>query len=164
MEVTVEPDRESFQRVIAAIKEDQDGKELVRDLRKGFKAALEPAAAEARNNILTMRSAGLPEFETSLRTAIASKVTVDVSLSAKSPRVGIKARRKDMPRGFTNAPKRLNSAKGWRHPLFGDRTKWVQQIGAPGWFDRPMAGRRDQYLEAATKALQAVADRISRKA
>jgi hypothetical protein len=160
--IQIEPDEASFRRVARALADEGDGKELRAELVRNLKAVVEPAAEEARANILGMRSGGIPHAGESLRSAVAAGITTYVSLG-KNPAVGIKASKRNLPRGFVNAPKRLNSRKGWKHRVFG-RDVWVTQLGAPEWFDRPIERRRKQYERAVEKALEDVAHRISRKA
>ena len=160
--LVVEPDTESFRRVARALADEGDGKELRRELVANLKAIMEPAAEEARANIMGMRSGGLPHAGEQLRSAVAAGVKTYVR-TGHNPHVGIKASKRGMPRGFVNAPKRLNEAKGWRHKVFG-RDVWVTQIGVPGWFDRPIQRRRKQYERAVQQALENVAKRIDRKA
>jgi hypothetical protein len=161
MRVSVEPDKESFERVIRALDNEADGKKLIAQLGRDLHAIMEPAAAEARSNVMAYQTGGLPHAGEPLRPAVASAVHTYVELGEHKAVVGLEAD-KIRTRKFFNAPKRLNERKGWRHPTFGG--KWVTQMGAPGWFDRPVQRRQAQLKKAAQKCLQDVADRISRRA
>lgn len=158
----VEPDKASFERVIRALDDEKDGKKLKAELVRNLEDALQPAVEEARSNVMAYQTGGLPHEGEPLRSAVAAGVSAYVRLGDK-PIVGIEAKKTGMPRGFANAPKRLNERRGWRHPVFGTG-KWVTQLGAPGWFDDPIQRRKATYKKAVQKALQGVADRISRKA
>jgi len=160
--IEVQPDADSFRRVARALADEGDGKELRSQLVRDLRAIMEPAAEEARANVMGLHSGGLPHAGESLRTAVAAGVKVVVRLG-NNPVVGIKASKRGMPRGFVNAPKRLNARKGWRHRVFG-RDVWVTQVGVPEWFDRPIQRRYKQFQEAVEKALEDVARRIDRKA
>lgn len=162
MYIDVEPDQESFNRVIRALRREEDGSKLSRDLVANLKAVMEPAAAEARSNVMAIQSGGLPHAGEPLRSVVAAGVHTYVR-TGKNPVVGLEAKKTGLPRNFANAPKRLNSRKGWRHPVFGTG-RWVTQRGDPDWFDRPIDQRRDEYRRAVEKALQSVADRIGRGA
>jgi hypothetical protein len=159
---TVEVNERDLTRLVSALNQEADGKALRRDLATGLRAAVEPAAALARGAILSMGSRGLSRATPPLRTAVAAAVKVEVRLSAKRASVAVVVRKHTMPRGFRNAPKRLNAAKGWRHPVFGS-DQWVHQLGAPGWFDESMRAAEPAAKEAAKEALDEVARRIDMK-
>jgi hypothetical protein len=99
--------------------------------------------------------------EPSLRAAVAKQTKLSVRTAGKHPGISIYVLKSGMPRGFKNAPKYLQVAKGWRHPVFGDKTRWVRQIGKPGWFDETLRPFREPAKKAAGDALDAVARRIS---
>lgn len=154
----VEVDPKSLIRLTTALDAEADGKELTRDLVRGLVAAAEPAKEEARAAILAMPSRGSWE-EPGLRATVASRVMVRVKLRQGS--VAVRAYKTGMPRGFNNAPKRLNSRKGWRRPVYGGQ--WVHQLGKPGWFDDAMDRHLGQARRAANDAMDDVAKRIDRK-
>jgi hypothetical protein len=160
--IEVHPDEDSFRRVARALADEGDGKELRRQLIRDLRAIMQPAADEAKANVMGMRSGGLPHAGEPLRSAVAAGVKVVVRLG-RNPAVAIKASRNGMPRNFRNAPKRLNERKGWRHKVYG-RDVWVTQMGAPEWFDKPIRRRRKHMERAVEKALEDVARRIDRKA
>jgi len=162
MRYSVEPDKASFERVILALESESDGKKLEAELVQNLRDILEPAVAEAKSAVMAVSSGGIPHAGTPLGSAVAAGVDTYVRLG-KNPMVGIEAKNTGMPRGFKNAPKRLDSRKGWRHPVFGT-DKWVLQMGAPGWFEDAITKRQDKYRKAVEQALQHVADRIARKA
>jgi hypothetical protein len=149
----------SFERVAAAIKEEEDGKQLRLDLIAGFRAALEPAVNEVRSALMAMGSGGL--HAEPLREAVARQIKTQVRLSGRSAGVRIRAGKNGMPRGFRNAPKRINQ-RSWRHQIFGTDA-WVTQVGAPGYFDDTVERGRSRYEAAAYRALDNVAERIGRK-
>lgn len=158
----VEPDRASFDRVTRALEDERDGKKLKAQLVSDLEDIVQPAVEEARSNVMAYQTGGLPHEGEPLRSAVAAGVSSYVRLG-DHPVVGIEASKTGMPRKFANAPKRLNERRGWRHPVYGTG-KWVTQLGAPGWFDDPIQRRMEKYKKAVQKALQDVADRISRKA
>jgi hypothetical protein len=160
-----------------AIRYEQDGAVMRRDLLRGLRAAVKPATDEAKSSIMSMPAGGLRQQSNgkwhlgskkqaggSMRRAIARQVKTEVALSTKRAKVKVKVRKKSMPRGFDNAPRAYNSEKGWRHPVIGtDGQRWVQQLGKPGWFDDPLRAGKDRYREAIERAMQQTADRIARK-
>lgn len=158
----VEPDQVSFERVIHALDSEGDGKRLQAQLAHDLHQIMEPAASEAKSNVMSIQTGGSIHEGEPLRPAIAAGVKTYVQLGEKKVVVGIEADQ-IQTRGFVNAPKRFNESRGWRHPVFGS-DRWVTQRGAPGWFDKPIQRRQAQLKKAVQKALQDVADRISRKA
>lgn len=169
-----------------AIKYEEDGAVMRRDLLRGLRAAVKPAVDEAKSSIMSMDAGGLRQQSNgswhlgskkqaggSLRRAIARQVTTEVNLTQRKAKVKVKVRKRNMPRGFVNAPKAVSLPQGWRHPVVqrGLRgaegplppPKWVQQIGKPGWFDEPLRSHRAQYRAAIQAAMQRTADRIAGK-
>lgn len=156
----IEVDARDLRRLVISLKKASDGKELRKDLVRGLKAAVEPAAKAAKASILSMSSSGSRDEEgTSLRAAVAAAVKTQVRTVGSRAGVYVVAGRSGMPRGFLDAPKRLN-AKRWRHPVFGNRKKWVTQVGKPGWFDKAMDSAKPATVRAAKEAMDNVAQRI----
>jgi len=150
--------------VATALRYEEDGLRLRRALASELRQAVAPAVTQARAEVMSIGSAGLAEKGEPLRNAVARGVRASARLSGDKAGVRVAASKKGMPRGFRNAPKRLNRAGGWRHPVFGNREVWVHQIGKPGWFDDPLQARKAQYRAAAAKVVRDTADRIQRGA
>lgn len=165
-------DAEDLRRVAARLGREADGVKLRRDLSAELRQAVEPGVADARGRILTMGAGGIPHEEGgSLRAAIAGGVKAKTRLSGTAAGVRVTASKKGMPRGFANAPKRTNRAKGWRHPVPPPRLgkgvegpqrepKWVHQIGLPGWFDDPLKDRKNEYRRAVQRVIANAKRRI----
>lgn len=154
----VEVDSKQLAKVVRALKRESDGKQLARDLVRGLRLVAEPALLAVRGAILSMDSHS--EVEPGLRAAIARQTKISVRTTGRRAGVSIYSKKTGMPRNFYNAPKRLNEARGWRHPVFGHVTRWVTQRGRPGWFDDTLKPFREPGKEAASQALHAVARRI----
>jgi hypothetical protein len=154
----IEVDERSLARLVAALNSESDGRELGHDLVRELTAVAEPALNAARASLMSMASEShaLP----GLRATVARHTRIRVRLSGKHPGVSIRADKSGMPRGFDNAPKRLNSARGWRHMVFGDANTWVTQRGKPGWFDDTISTFKPAARRAAQRALDDVARRI----
>lgn len=159
--VEIRPDPASFRRVAAALDDEADGREWRRELAAELHTALAPGVDAARAAVLAMPG-GLPHAGEPLRQAVAAAVTSEIRLSGASAGARIRARKRGMPRGFTNAPKRLNARRGWRHPVFSPDV-WVTQRGEPGWFDDTLRPLRPAMRAAAERALQSRAQRIARR-
>jgi hypothetical protein len=143
-----------------ALKLEEDGVRLRRQLSKELRDAVAPAVADAKGRLMSMGSAGLARDGEPLRKAVASRMQVQARLTGKSAGVKVRARKSGLPRDFANAPKRLNRDGGWRHPVFGNREAWVSQRGAPGWFDDPMQQRKAEFRAAVERAVRDMATRI----
>lgn len=147
-----------------------DGKRLRRELAAGLRAAVRPAVQEVKASAVSVkRSTSVaksvarhkgPEAEVSLGAAVARGVGVQTRMQGKRAGVTVRASKKGMPRGFRNAPKRLNS-KGWRHPVFGGKT-WVDQVGKPDFFDEPLRHRKEEYRLACILVMESMASRIAK--
>ncbi len=161
--VDLEIRADDFRDLARALRREADGKALRRDMIRNLRAAVNPAVAEVRAAVRALPSQGSPRDGAQLRSAIAQQTRPYVRMSGRSPGVSIKAKKSGMPRGFRNAPKRLNSKTGWRHPVWGKG--WVHQtVSRPGWFDDTLRGRRPKYKDAVSTAVEAMAQRLARRA
>lgn len=151
---------EGLHALVRALREEEDGRQLRRELARNLRAALRPAAAEAKSSIMAMSSSGLTSAP-ALRSSIARKIRPEIKLGGRWSGARVKAFKTPGIRNFKNAPKRTNRASGWRHPVFGNRDEWVQQHGKLLWFDRAFQGREGQYLHAVREAMDEMARRIA---
>jgi hypothetical protein len=160
MQEHIEVDQRSLVRLTRALRAEEDGKALANDLVRELRHVAEPALEAVRASILSMgsHSEALP----GLRSTVAQHTKIVVRTGGKRPGVMIRADKNGMPRGFANAPKRLNSVKGWRHRVFGT-DRWVTQIGKPGWFDDTLQAFKAPATRAAQQAMDRMAARIDRK-
>jgi len=154
---------EGLAALVRAIRAEEDGKQLRKDLAKNMREALKPGAAEAKSGIMSMASAGM-QTAPALRSSIARKIRPEVKLGGRWSGARVKAFKTKNVRGFPNAPKRTNRAGGWRHPVFGNRDVWVQQQGKIDWFDRAFQGREGVYKAAVEQAMEDMARRIASRA
>jgi hypothetical protein len=167
VEIDVTRGVDSLKDLGKALKKEADGKAMRRDLIKRLKVPLAPAVAEIKSGLMSMGSSGPPAkgaAKTSLRAQVARKIRPEVKLSGFRAGVRVKASKTPAIRGFANAPKRLNSPKGWRRPVYGNRQVWVVQYGQPGYFDDPLLHRRDEFRTAVVAAMGETADRIASNA
>lgn len=155
---------EGLAALVRALRAEEDGKALRKDLAKNMRAALRPAAAEAKSSIMAMPASGLMPSAPALRSSVAKKIRPEVKLGGRWSGARVKAFKTKNVRGFPNAPKRLNRAGGWRHPVFGNREVWVQQRGKVDWFDRSFEGREGEYRAAVEQAMEDMARRIADRA
>jgi hypothetical protein len=48
-----------------------------------------------------------------------------------------------LPPSQRKLPRHLDNPRGWRHPVYGNRAKWVRQVGEP-YFSKPIERHREQ--------------------
>lgn len=167
---TGEIDRDSLARLTAASSAAANGAALRRAYAQRMRDATRPAVQRAKASI---RSANLEgtyarslagaakrakrrqRVQTPrLRNEIAKAVRSVVRTSAPVVRIEVG---EVAVRGFTNAARVTQGAK-FRHPVFGDSEKWVNQRGKEGWFRDAVLADRDGYAAAALDALRDFAE------
>lgn len=151
------------------IKAEEDGAQLRKELLAALRGVIAPAVDEIKSGAATGKRGGSiakpgkdykgSASAVSISAAIARGVGTQVRLSGAMVGVAVKASKRGMPRGFINAPKRFN-AKQFKHKVFG-RNVWVEQSGAPGFFDNPIAQRRADYRAAIIAVMEAMSARIA---
>jgi len=151
---------QNLRAISNALKAEEDGKQLRKELTRNMREALKPGAVRAKTSIMSMSST-TPHDGPALKTAIARKIRPEVRITGKFPGAKIKAFKTKNIRNFPNAPKRTNRASGWRHPVYGNREVWVQQSGKVKWFDHAFEGERDTYRRAVQAALADMVNRIA---
>ncbi|MEV8546232.1 hypothetical protein [Streptomyces sp. NPDC051572] len=145
-----------------ALRAEEDGKQLRKELAANMRDALRPGAEQAKGAIMGMVS--LRTAQPALRPAIAKKIRPEVKLGGRWSGARVKAFKTKNIRGFPNAPKRTNRASGWRHPVYGNREVWTHQRGKIEWFDRAFQGREALYKQAVEQAMEDMARRIANRA
>ena len=150
----------NLRNVSRALRAEEDGKQLRKELTRSMREALKPGATEAKSGIMAMSSSG-PGVAPALRSSIARKIRPEARISGKFPGAKIKAKKTPNVRGFANAAKRTNRAAGWRHPVYGNREVWVQQHGKVKWFDRAFEGQEARYKRAVQEPLAEMINRIA---
>lgn len=137
---------EQLRELAARIKE-TGNKPLRNELTKGLRAATEPM----RSDITAAASDRLPR-RGGLGALVASyKVTHSLRQSGRNPGVRITMK------GGKQLP--LVDAGRVRHPVFGDRKRWVTQAIAPGFWSDPI----DAASAKAAQEIQNVLDAVERK-
>lgn len=162
MPVQLSTDQQALQALSRALKAEEDGKKLRRDLAKNLREALEPAKQEIRSGLMGMARSGGSSPSPALRTVVLSKLKAEARLSGRSTGARMRIRQTPELRGFAHAPKRLNRKKGWRHKTFG-KDVWVHQVGEPEYFDRPFKNNPREYRAAVLAAMEEMAQRIAKK-
>jgi hypothetical protein len=164
MPVELSVDQRGLQELARALSAEADGKKLRRDLSKQLRQAIEPLKQQAISNLLGIDDTSPAEASPSLRQSIVPLIKAQGRLSGRSTGARLRVGGTGAARGFTHAARRLNRAKGWRHPLFGNREAWVEQRATPvEWFDSATRQSHDEMRDAVLGAMEDMAQRIARK-
>lgn len=141
----------AFDRVSTALT-DADN-QLPGDIRKEAVALANRLATIARRAVLAEPTHG--PNHTGMRANVARGV--DVSETESGAKITTSMPIPDeaiIPRG-------LDDALGWRHPVFGNRNRWVVQHGAFSWFLDSMQGGRSDGEQNIERLLDEWAERIA---
>jgi hypothetical protein len=120
-------------------------------LRRNIRLAGERAADAVRIEVADSagETASATPHHTGLRLGIASGVKVQVMTGARAG-VTIVASSTQMPAGKESLVRAWESAKGWRHPVRGNREVWAQQVGHP--YFRTRIGREQPMIRVAVES------------
>ncbi|HYQ63553.1 hypothetical protein [Actinophytocola sp.] len=95
-----------------------------------------------------------------LREAAARTVRTQVTTGGNTASVRIRSDAKRMPADQQQLPQSMNRGR-WRHPVFADREKWVNQTVAPvEWFDEPAERGGEVVREKALDKVEEFLDKI----
>ncbi|MCP2168134.1 hypothetical protein [Goodfellowiella coeruleoviolacea] len=96
-----------------------------------------------------------------LRATIARAVRTQVSTGARSASVRIRTNRSMLPPDQRKLPRLMNKG-AWRHPVMGNRDRWVEQKVTPeGWFDKPMLRGGPQVRRAAVSVVDDIVKKLA---
>jgi hypothetical protein len=154
-------DTGDLKAVTRQLRAQADGKELVKELRTGLRAAITPVRDEVkaayRASPSTRSAAG--RRGRSLRGVLARATRVEVRTTGKLAGVRLRVDGRKMPDQMRALPAyREGEKRPWRHPVYGARETWVTQ---PAWplFDRTV----ERHEPEADRAVDEVLDGIRRK-
>lgn len=147
-----------FQRVVEALRELD--KTFPGKLRKGMQDAVKPVVNKAKANMLAMpvkRGGG-----NDIRRKVARGIRVRAALGNASKDARIRIITTVPDADMAAIPRGMNSPKGWRHPVFGERSEWVVQHAArPGWFLDPMQLNREYVRDEIEKLVDEAAKKVA---
>lgn len=93
----------------------------------------------------------------SLRETVAQAVKLQIT--ARGIRIVMDS--KQLPEKQNTLGRRLDSEKGWRHPVFGNREVWVTQKGAP-WFGVTIKKHAPEFRAGIVQAMSEISDDIQK--
>lgn len=161
-ELTV--DQQAVQRVARALKAEEDGKVLRKELVAELKEAVGPGVSKVQGKLKAIPHNSRTHSSPPMGSYLASRVKAAVRLSGRSTGVAVRIPQTPSLRGFTMAARWLNR-KSWRRKAFGDENvEVVQQSPIPGYFDDTIADGKPLYRAGIIRALEKMASRIARSA
>lgn len=90
-----------------------------------------------------------------LRASIASATRLQIT--AKGVRIVVNSNA--LPEDQRSLPRHLDSPKGWRHPVFGNREHWVSQKGGP-YFAETIKKKAPAFRKAIVEAMQDIKNEL----
>lgn len=132
-------------------------KEAPADIKKVIVELAESLAHEASVSVLAEPTHGLKH--TGLRAEVAEGVgTMEIDGGVRITTSMPSEDKAMIPRGFDTAASR----RGWRHPLFGDKTQWYRNYGGFSWFLGSMQNGDKDGEERLSAIMSQLADKIAR--
>lgn len=124
-------------------------------IRKSLRERAKPTIVKVKAAILKLPTEG--RVHTGLRKRVARGVKLKINRGISNVRIVTSVRDDEeaaIPRG-------LDTPKGWRHPVFGDREDWVQQGGHKEWFRDTIWQDRDSFDKGLQEVLQEARSEIT---
>lgn len=162
-------DSGDLKRVAKELKQQADGKELMKELRGNLRAVANPMAREVKQAWLSAPSRGHQTSSRSrrgqpdLRFLLAKATGVQVRFTGKEAGVRVRTDGRKMPDGMRALPGYAEGVRrrGWRHPVFGDTGTWVAQRAFPRFFEAVQPDE-SRARHACEDAVQVVFTKIAR--
>lgn len=155
MQVTL-IDRGDLKAVNKAFRQVEDGKQLRKDLIAELKAVARPLVPKVQAAWLSAPSQGRGHRgRADLRKLLADSTWVQARLTGKEAGVCVRSDGRRMPNRMKSLPGYAEGIRrrGWRHPVGGDRDRWVDQRPFPRFYAaaRPDEARARQACNAAVR-------------
>lgn len=145
---------DEWRRTSLALRE-VDGR-LPKELRKSMRQTAKPAADDAKRRVRSLPVHGAKH--SGLRRRVAAGVAIQAG-AGRGLGVRIVTGMKDPQE--RNLPRYLDDPRGWRHPTFGHRDRWVDQNTGGSWFRATIAEHRPQMTRDLQQVLEEAAETIA---
>ena len=153
-------DQERINELAKAMRAEFRGAQLRKDLIADLRLAVAPGVSAVKEKLRAWPHDGVSVADPALTPYLANRVRTQVRLTGEKTGIRIRIPKTPSIRGFNRAASSLNSARGWRHPVFG-KDRWVQQISPlPGYFDDTLNEGKPLYRAAVLRALAKMERRI----
>jgi hypothetical protein len=133
-------------------------KDIKRSVSKRLRSILAPMVAERKARVLALPSQG--KSKTSMRQAIARKISANTRWSGRNTGVSIVQRARGMPRDFQYAGRAFNRESGW-HPQNLGGTVTTQRMEPTDWFDGASSTDYPMVRQEIIQALDEVAGKMA---
>jgi len=172
LSVDIEPD---LAAVTARLKQyaEGGGKELKKQLAREMRGLGDRVVTAEKDAVMRLKIRGVKSGNRfrnkrggrrgegkGIRGPVADSIIKRNRLSGQTVGVEIRASRSRMPAGMANMPRNLNKGS-WRHPLFGDRGSWYDQVASPPGF---FVQARKEMEPVIRRELQALAQKYMQEA
>jgi hypothetical protein len=157
-------DSGDLKRVNRQLREQANGKELVRDLRIGLRDVLNPIRDEVKRAYRAAPSGrgGTRRRGGSLRGLLAKATRTEVRTTGRMAGARIRVDGRKMPTGQRSIPAYWEGEKRpWRHPVYGNRQVWRVQPARP-LFDRTVEPHEDEADRKVEEVLEGIRRKLER--
>lgn len=148
---------ESLKAVARDLKKAGDkGKQLRKGLRQALVKGMKPMRSAVQRAALGLPSHG-PQH-TGLRKALARATRNAINLTARSAKARLEVDPRRMPDGQKSLPAYVDGGKKpWRHPVYGNKNRWVKQDAHPFFW-----GAARPHIKDVRAAINAAVDKVAR--
>lgn len=147
------------------------GPRLKQNFQRRIRHAAEPLKDDLQQTIRTLpirsegrkagKRGGPSPTSRPLRATVAEAVRISVRTGG-SPGARVWVDKDRLPRDLRNMASAMNSANGRiRHPVFGNRKRWVNQWTTPLWWDKTVAAHRDRMTREVARVVDDVRNQLS---
>lgn len=128
-----------FRQLGKRFRQAANGKTVRTALTKRIKAVADDAKRDVQAGYRAMKITAIgkrhghppPAHEHALRAGIAKQVKISVRYAGKGAGVRLYVDAAKLPEGQQPIPDHIERRKGWRHPTYGRRDRWVSQHASP---------------------------------
>ncbi|MGW3024834.1 hypothetical protein [Streptomyces sp. NPDC001221] len=113
---------------------------------------------DIRSQGRSARSGGPSMNARPLRATIADAIRISVR-TGSSPGATVWLDKGRMPPDLKNVPAQLNQGR-LRHPVFGNRRRWVNQYASPPWWDTTVRNHQSRMEQEVARILDDVRHRL----
>ncbi|MGP4048783.1 hypothetical protein [Streptomyces sp. 2A115] len=143
------------------------GENIRQSMQRRIRRAAEPLKADLQSTMLALdirsqgrstREGGSSPNDRPLRATIAAAIRISVRTGG-NPGATVWIDKARMPPDYKNIPALLNSGR-LRHPVFGNRRRWVNQYATPPWWDTTVRRHRPRMDAEVNRVLDDVRRRL----
>lgn len=155
--------------------------DIVKPFRKAVRDAAKPVLTDVRSTVMRLQIVGQGGTSTNVRgggraarvrhaatnkarlnAGLRATVASSVRVRSLARGVTIEVNKAKLPPDQRSMPNDLESSKGWRHPVFGNREVWASQRGGP-WFYPTCRRHAEDFRSAIYAAGEDAAAQLAEK-